>query len=105
LGHQAVSSDAKGRKELTSFLIIDDHPAVSRSLGQCDAPGPSGCADFRGDVDQGRAWHSCRSEQGIDLALLDLSVPDATGFSDFLRRRERIRGFLSLSSRATSNNK
>jgi hypothetical protein len=33
LGHQAVSSDAKGRKELTSFLIIDDHPLFREALG------------------------------------------------------------------------
>ena len=40
------------------------------------------------------------AEQGIDLALLDLSLPDATGFSGFLRLERPIRGSPSRSSRA-----
>ncbi len=41
----------------------------------------------RGHVDQGRVERP-RRRGGIDLALLDLSLPDAADFSGFLRLRE-----------------
>ena len=72
---------------MTSFLIIDDHPLFREALGNA----------VRLMLPEARileamsiedAVHVLSVEPGIDLALLDLSLPDATGFSGFLRLRE-----------------
>jgi DNA-binding NarL/FixJ family response regulator len=72
---------------MTSFLIIDDHPLFREALGNAVRLALPEAQIFEAtSIDD--ALHILASEQGIDLALLDLSLPDATGFSGFLRLRE-----------------
>ena len=72
---------------MTSFLIIDDHPLFREALGNAVRLAlPE--AQILEAMSINDALHILASEQGIDLALLDLSLPDATGFSGFLRLRE-----------------
>jgi DNA-binding NarL/FixJ family response regulator len=87
LGHQAVSSDGKGGKELTSFLIIDDHPLFREAFGNAVRLAHPDARIFEAMSIKG-ALGILAAEQGIDLALLDLSLPDAAGFSGFQRLRE-----------------
>jgi len=73
--------------ELTSFLIIDDHPLFREALGNAVRLAHPDARIFEAMSIKG-ALGILAAEQGIDLALLDLSLPDATGFSGFLRLRE-----------------
>jgi DNA-binding NarL/FixJ family response regulator len=72
---------------LTSFLIIDDHPLFREALGNAVRLAHPDARIFEAMSIDG-ALGILAAEQGIDLALLDLSLPDATGFSGFLRLRE-----------------
>jgi len=72
---------------LTSFLIIDDHPLFREALGNAVRLAHPDTRIFEAMSIKG-ALGILAAEQGIDLALLDLSLPDATGFSGFLRLRE-----------------
>ncbi|MBR0975652.1 MULTISPECIES: response regulator [Bradyrhizobium] len=72
---------------MTSFLIIDDHPLFREALGNAVRLALPEAHIFEA-VSIEDALHVLAGEQGIDLALLDLSLPDATGFSGFLRLRE-----------------
>ncbi len=72
---------------MASFLIIDDHPLFREALGNAVRLAlPE--ARILEAMSIGDALDILSAEQGIDLALLDLSLPDATGFSGFLRLRE-----------------
>jgi DNA-binding NarL/FixJ family response regulator len=72
---------------MTSFLIIDDHPLFREALGNAVRLALPDAVIFEAmSIDE--ALHVLAAEPGIDLALLDLSLPDATGFSGFLRLRE-----------------
>jgi DNA-binding NarL/FixJ family response regulator len=72
---------------MTSFLIIDDHPLFREALGNAVRLALPDAVIFEAmSIDE--ALHVLASEPGIDLALLDLSLLDATGFSGFLRLRE-----------------
>ncbi|MGY4431828.1 DNA-binding NarL/FixJ family response regulator [Bradyrhizobium sp. F1.13.1] len=72
---------------MTSFLIIDDHPLFREALGNAVRLALPEARIFEA-MSIADALHILSAEQGIDLALLDLSLPDATGFSGFLRLRE-----------------
>lgn len=72
---------------MTSFLIIDDHPLFREALGNAVRLAlPDAKILEAMSIDD--ALQVLSVEQGIDLALLDLSLPDAAGFSGFLRLRE-----------------
>jgi len=84
--HSAVQS-CEGA--MTSFLIIDDHPLFREALGNAVRLAlPEARIVEAMSIED--ALHILTAEQGegIDLALLDLLLPDATGFSGFLRLRE-----------------
>ncbi|MGQ0681497.1 response regulator [Bradyrhizobium sp.] len=72
---------------MTTFLIIDDHPLFREALGNAvRLAHPE--ARILEAMSIAEALHILTSEESIDLALLDLSLPDAMGFSGFLRLRE-----------------
>ncbi len=73
---------------MTSFLIIDDHPLFREALGNAVRLALPDAQIFEA-MSIADALQVLSAEQSIDLALLDLSLPDATGFSGFLRLRER----------------
>ena len=72
---------------MTSFLIIDDHPLFRDALGGAVRLAHPEARIFEA-TSIAEALHILAGEQGIDLALLDLSLPDATGFDGFQRLRE-----------------
>ena len=72
---------------MTSFLIIDDHPLFRDALGGAVRLAHPEALIFEA-ASIAEALQILAGEQGIDLALLDLSLPDATGFSGFQRLRE-----------------
>lgn len=72
---------------MTSFLIIDDHPLFREALGNAIRLAHSDARIFEAMSIQG-AMELLSSGQEIDLALLDLTLPDAVGFSGFLQLRE-----------------
>ena len=72
---------------MTSFLIIDDHPLFREALGNAVRLAHTDARILESMSIKG-ALDILSSEQGIDLALLDLCLPDAAGFSGFLRLRE-----------------
>lgn len=72
---------------MTGFLIIDDHPLFREALGNAVRLAHPDATIFETMSIEG-ALGVLAAEQSIDLALLDLTLPDATGFSGFLRLRE-----------------
>jgi len=71
---------------MTRFLIIDDHPLFREALGNAvRLAHPQ--AEIVEAVSIADALHVLASDPAIDLALLDLTLPDATGFSGFLQLR------------------
>jgi DNA-binding NarL/FixJ family response regulator len=85
---QRVVDVAQGH-DMTSFLIIDDHPLFREALGDAVRSALADAVIFEAmSIDE--ALHVLASEPGIELGLLDLSLPDATGFSGFLRLRENL---------------
>lgn len=72
---------------MTSFLIIDDHPLFREALGNAVRLAHPDARILESMSIKG-ALDILLSEQGIDLALLDLCLPDETGFSGLLRLRE-----------------
>jgi DNA-binding NarL/FixJ family response regulator len=89
---------------LTSFLIIDDHPLFREAIGNAVRLAHPDARIFEAMSIKG-ALGILAAERGIDLALLDLSLPDAAGFSGFQRLREAYpRGFPSRSYRAMRTN-
>ena len=72
---------------MISFLIIDDHPLFREALGSAVRMTHPDAKIFEAMSIEG-ALGILAATPGIDLALLDLSLPDAAGFSGFLRLRE-----------------
>ena len=72
---------------MTSFLIIDDHPLFRDALGGAVRLAHPEAQIFEA-ASIAEALNILEGEQGIDLALLDLSLPDAAGFDGFQRLRE-----------------
>ena len=71
---------------MTRFLIIDDHPLFREALGNAVRLAHPQAEIFEA-VSIADALHVLASDPGIDLALLDLTLPDAAGFAGFLRLR------------------
>ncbi len=71
---------------MTRFLIIDDHPLFREALGNAVRLAHPEAEIFEA-VSIADALHVLASEPGIDLALLDLTLPDAAGFAGFLQLR------------------
>jgi len=71
---------------MTRFLIIDDHPLFREALGNAVRLAHPD-AQILEALSIADALNILSSEPEIDLALLDLTLPDATGFSGFLRLR------------------
>jgi DNA-binding NarL/FixJ family response regulator len=62
---------------MTRFLIIDDHPLFREALGNAVRSALPDAVIFEAmSIDE--ALQVLASEPGIELALLDLSLPDAT---------------------------
>jgi DNA-binding NarL/FixJ family response regulator len=72
---------------MLGFLIIDDHPLFREALGNAVRLAHQDAAIFEATTIKAALGILAR-EHPIDLALLDLSLPDANGFSGFLRLRE-----------------
>ncbi|MGO9357216.1 MAG: response regulator [Xanthobacteraceae bacterium] len=72
---------------MTNFLIIDDHPLFREALGNAIRLAHPEARILETMSIQG-ALNILSSGEEIDLALLDLTLPDAVGFSGFLRLRE-----------------
>ena len=79
--------DATQADEMTSFLIIDDHPLFRDALGGAVRLAHPEAQIFEA-TSIAEALQILEGHQGIDLALLDLSLPDASGFSGFQRLRK-----------------
>jgi DNA-binding NarL/FixJ family response regulator len=72
---------------MMGFLIVDDHPLFGEAL--CNAiqiSHPDARIFEAASIRQ--ALNILTTERNIDLALLDLLLPDAVGFSGFLRLRD-----------------
>ena len=69
------------------FLIIDDHPLFREALANAIRMAHPDAEIFEA-MSIESALHLLAANSEVDLALLDLSLPDATGFSGFLRLRE-----------------
>jgi DNA-binding NarL/FixJ family response regulator len=72
---------------MTTFLIVDDHPLFREALGNAIHLAHPDATILETMSIEG-AMNILASGQEIDLALLDLTLPDAVGFSGFLRLRE-----------------
>ncbi|CCD97232.1 putative two-component transcriptional regulator, LuxR family [Bradyrhizobium sp. ORS 375] len=71
---------------MTRFLIIDDHPLFREALGNAVRLALPDAQIFEA-LSIADALNILGSQSDIDLALLDLTLPDAAGFSGFLRLR------------------
>lgn len=72
---------------MTSFLIVDDHPLFGEALGNAIRISHPDARIFEAASIR-QALNILATERNIDLALLDLLLPDAVGFSGFLRLRD-----------------
>jgi DNA-binding NarL/FixJ family response regulator len=72
---------------MMGFLIIDDHPLFGEALGNAIRISHPDARIFEAASIQ-QALNILATERNIDLALLDLLLPDAVGFSGFLRLRD-----------------
>src|SRR5215470_5668408 len=73
---------------MAGFLIIDDHPLFGEALGNAIRISRPDAKIFE-TTSIAEAMSILAAEPGIDLALLDLLLPDVVGFSGFHRLRER----------------
>lgn len=72
---------------MMGFLIVDDHPLFGEALGNAiRISHPDARIYEAASIRQ--ALNVLATEHNIDLALLDLLLPDAVGFSGFLRLRD-----------------
>jgi len=72
---------------MAGFLIIDDHPLFGEALGNAIRISRPEANIFEAASIRG-ALSILAAEPGIDLALLDLLLPDVVGFSGFLQLRD-----------------
>ncbi|MGH6707551.1 MAG: response regulator [Bradyrhizobium sp.] len=72
---------------MTGFLIIDDHPLFGEALGNAIRISRPDARIFE-TTSIAAAMAILAAEPGIDLALLDLLLPDVAGFSGFCRLRD-----------------
>jgi len=73
---------------MVGFLIIDDHPLFGEALGNAIRISPPDARIFEATSIKG-ALNVLATERNIDLAFLDLLMPDVVGFSGFLGLRDR----------------
>lgn len=71
---------------MTRFLIVDDHPLFREALGNAVRLAYADAEIFETMSIDG-ALDVLSEKTGIDLALLDLSLPGVTGFAGFMRLR------------------
>lgn len=72
---------------MMGFLTIDDHPLFGEALGNAIRISHPDARIFEAASIR-QALNILATERNIDLALLDLLLPDAVGFSGFLRLRD-----------------
>lgn len=72
---------------MAGFLIIDDHPLFGEALGNAIRISRPEAKIFEATSIKS-ALSILAAEPGIDLALLDLLLPDVVGFSGFLQLRD-----------------
>jgi DNA-binding NarL/FixJ family response regulator len=72
---------------MMGFLIIDDHPLFGEALSNAIRISYPDARIFEATSIKG-ALNVLATERSIDLAFLDLLMPDVVGFSGFLRLRE-----------------
>jgi DNA-binding NarL/FixJ family response regulator len=72
---------------MMGFLIIDDHPLFGEALGNAIRISHPDARIFEAASIR-QASNILATERNIDLALLDLLLPDAVGLSGFLRLRD-----------------
>ena len=72
---------------MMGFLIVDDHPLFGEALGNAIRISHPDARIFEAASIR-QALNVLATEHNIDLALLDLLLPDAVGFSGFLRLRD-----------------
>lgn len=72
---------------MMGFLIVDDHPLFGEALCNAIQISHPGARIFEAASIR-QALNILTTERNIDLALLDLLLPDAVGFSGFLRLRD-----------------
>lgn len=72
---------------MMGFLIIDDHPLFGEALGNAIRISHPDARIFEAASIR-QALNILAAERNIDLALLDLLLPDAVGLSGFLRLRD-----------------
>jgi DNA-binding NarL/FixJ family response regulator len=72
---------------MMGFLVIDDHPLFSEALGNAIRISHPDARIFEASSIR-QALTILATERSIDLALLDLLLPDAVGFSGFLKLRD-----------------
>lgn len=72
---------------MTGFLIVDDHPLFREALGNAIRQSHPDAVIFEA-MSIKDALRVLAEQSAIDLALLDLSLPDTTGFAGFLQLRE-----------------
>ena len=72
---------------MTGFLIVDDHPLFGEALGNAIRISHPDARIFEAASIR-QALNILATERNIDLALLDLLLPDAVGFSGLLRLRD-----------------
>ena len=72
---------------MMGFLIIDDHPLFGEALSNAIRISHPDARIFEAASIR-QALNILVTERNIDLALLDLLLPDAVGFSGFLRLRD-----------------
>ncbi len=73
---------------MMGFLIIDDHPLFGEALGNAIRISHPDARIYEATSIKG-ALGILASEPNIDLALLDLLLPDVVGFSGFQKIRDR----------------
>ena len=73
---------------MAGFLIIDDHPLFGEALGNAIRISRPDAKIFE-TTSIAEAMSVLAAEPGIDLALLDLLLPDVVAFSGFQRLRDR----------------
>ena len=73
---------------MMGFLIIDDHPLFGEALGNAIRISYPDARIFEATSVKG-ALNVLATEGNIDLAFLDLLMPDVVGFSGFLKLRDR----------------
>jgi DNA-binding NarL/FixJ family response regulator len=72
---------------MMGFLIVDDHPLFGEALGNAIRISHPDARIFEAASIR-QALNILATEHNVDLALLDLLLPDAVGFSGFLRLRD-----------------